>query len=56
MGCMLADGTLSGANVTCPCHGSVFNIKIGSVVKGPTKKPEPAYDTRVEGEQLLVNV
>ena len=56
MSCMLSDGTLKGGNVTCPCHGSIFDAKTGSVVKGPAKKPEPAYQTKIEGEQILVNV
>jgi nitrite reductase/ring-hydroxylating ferredoxin subunit len=56
MSCMLSDGTLEGGNVTCPCHGSVFDVKTGSVVKGPAKKPEPVYETKMEGERVLVNV
>jgi 3-phenylpropionate/trans-cinnamate dioxygenase ferredoxin subunit len=56
MGCMLADGTLNGANVTCSCHGSVFDVKTGNVVKGPARKPEPVYQTKLEGEQILVDV
>jgi nitrite reductase/ring-hydroxylating ferredoxin subunit len=27
MGCELSDGMLNGENVTCPCHGSVFNVR-----------------------------
>jgi nitrite reductase/ring-hydroxylating ferredoxin subunit len=53
---MLSDGTLKGGKVTCPCHGSIFDVKTGSVVKGPAKKPEPAYETKMEGERVLVNV
>lgn len=56
MSCMLADGTLKEANVTCPCHGSIFDIKTGNIVKGPAKKPEPAYQTKIEEEKILVNV
>jgi 3-phenylpropionate/trans-cinnamate dioxygenase ferredoxin subunit len=56
MGCMLSDGTLKGENIVCPCHGSTFDLKTGSVVKGPAKKPEPAYETKIESEQVLVNI
>jgi len=56
MSCVLSDGTLKGGNVTCPCHGSIFDAKTGSVVKGPAKKPEPAYQTKIEGEEILVDV
>jgi len=56
MGCMLSDGTLKEEKITCPCHGSTFDVKTGNVVNGPAKKPEPAYETKIEGEQVLVNV
>jgi nitrite reductase/ring-hydroxylating ferredoxin subunit len=56
MSCMLSDGTLRGENVTCTCHGSIFEIKTGNVVKGPAKKPEPVFQVKVEGDQILVNV
>ena len=55
-GCMLSDGTLKGGNVTCPCHGSVFDIRTGSVIRGPAKKPEPVFATKIEGEQVLAEV
>jgi nitrite reductase/ring-hydroxylating ferredoxin subunit len=56
MSCTLSDGTLKGGNVTCPCHGSTFDVTTGSVMKGPAKKPEPAYQTRIEGEHILADV
>jgi len=56
MGCMLSDGILKGENVTCPCHGSIFNVKNGSVVKGPAKKPVASYEVKVEGEKVFVKV
>jgi nitrite reductase/ring-hydroxylating ferredoxin subunit len=56
MGCMLSNGTLRGGNVTCPCHGSIFDVTTGSVMKGPAKKPEPTYQTKIEGEHILVDV
>jgi nitrite reductase/ring-hydroxylating ferredoxin subunit len=56
MSCLLSEGTLKGENVTCPCHGSVFNVKTGAVVKGPAKKSESIFQIKVEGDQVLVNV
>jgi nitrite reductase/ring-hydroxylating ferredoxin subunit len=56
MGCMLSDGTLEGEIVTCPCHGSRFHIKTGNAVGGAAKKPEPAFQVKMEGDQILVNV
>jgi 3-phenylpropionate/trans-cinnamate dioxygenase ferredoxin subunit len=55
-GCMLSDGTLRGENVTCSCHSSVFDVKTGNVVRGPAKKPELAFQVKIEGDQILVNV
>lgn len=43
MGCNLSGGILTGDSVECPCHGSVFNVKTGAVVRGPAGRPEPAY-------------
>jgi nitrite reductase/ring-hydroxylating ferredoxin subunit len=56
MSCMLSEGMLRGQNVTCSCHGSVFDLKTGNVVKGPAKKPEPVFQVKAEGEQILVNI
>ena len=56
MACMLSDGTLRGENVTCSCHGSIFEVKTGNVVKGPARKPEPVFQVKVEGDQILVDV
>jgi nitrite reductase/ring-hydroxylating ferredoxin subunit len=49
MGCKLSRGTLDGETVRCPCHGSVFNVKTGEVIKGPAKKPESRYDAVAKG-------
>jgi len=55
-GCLLSGGVLKAESVQCPCHGSVFEVKTGRVIKGPAKKPEPAFQVKVEGDQILVNV
>ena len=56
MGCRLSNGKLTGENIECSCHGSTYNVKSGSIVKGPAKVPEPAYQVKVEMGQILVNV
>lgn len=56
LSCLLSDGTLKGGNVTCPCHISIFNAKTGEVIRGPAKKPEPMFETKIEGEEILINV
>jgi len=55
-GCMLSDGKREGENIRCPCHRSVFDVKTGNVLKGPAKKPEPVFQVKVEGDQVLANV
>ena len=56
MGCMLSGGLLSGEVVECPCHGSRFDVKNGRLLKGPAKKPEPVFQVKVEGDEILVDV
>jgi len=56
MGRMLSDGVLKRENVQCPCHGSVFDVKTGKVVKGPATKSEFGYQVKVEEDQILINV
>jgi nitrite reductase/ring-hydroxylating ferredoxin subunit len=46
-GCSLAEGKLDGTTVICPCHGSVFDVRSGAVLKGPARKPVETYETRV---------
>ena len=56
MSCMLSDGSVKDGNVRCPCHGSIFDLKTGNVVKGPAKKPEPVFQLKVEGDQVFVDI
>jgi nitrite reductase/ring-hydroxylating ferredoxin subunit len=41
--------TFSGSvtSVTCPVHGSTFDLATGKVMRAPATTPEPAYDARV---------
>jgi nitrite reductase/ring-hydroxylating ferredoxin subunit len=40
--------------VTCPAHGSTFNLETGKVMRPPASKPEPVYDVKVEGGRVYV--
>src|ERR1700752_5278389 len=54
LGCPLAKGKLDGTTVTCPCHGSAFDITSGAVLRGPAQQPVRSRLVQVEGEDLLV--
>jgi len=53
-GCSLAQGQLDGTTVTCPCHGSRFDVTSGVVLRGPAREPVPSYAARVEGEDIQI--
>ena len=53
-GCSLANGELDGTTVTCPCHGSQFDVTSGAVLRGPAQRPVRSRLVQVEGENLLV--
>jgi nitrite reductase/ring-hydroxylating ferredoxin subunit len=50
----LADGDLYDGIVTCPWHGSEFNVETGEVETPPATDPEPVYEVRIEGDEIQV--
>ena len=46
----LNEGTLDGSTVTCPWHGSQFNVCTGAVLRSPATEPVKTYRVVVEGE------
>jgi nitrite reductase/ring-hydroxylating ferredoxin subunit len=46
----LSEGELEGCIVTCPWHGSQFNVMDGSVQEGPADEPLRTYRVEIEGE------
>jgi nitrite reductase/ring-hydroxylating ferredoxin subunit len=55
-GCSLANGDLEATIVTCPCHGSQFDVTTGDVVRGPAREPVRSYPVRLEDGALRVEV
>lgn len=54
-GCNLAlDGLLEDSTVSCMCHGSIFDLETGEAVGPPATESVPAYDVRIEGEEIQV--
>ena len=48
------DGTLDGYKVECPWHGSKFDVRTGEVKNPPASEPEPAYEVKVDGNNILI--
>ncbi|HLA98933.1 MAG TPA: Rieske 2Fe-2S domain-containing protein [Anaerolineales bacterium] len=46
----LSEGELQGDIITCPWHGSCFNVTDGSVACKPATKPLETYHVKIEGE------
>lgn len=40
--------------VTCPAHGSTFNLETGKVMRPPASKPVPVFDVKVEDGRVFV--
>jgi nitrite reductase/ring-hydroxylating ferredoxin subunit/uncharacterized membrane protein len=55
-GCSLADGELDGHVITCPCHGSQFDVRDGSIVRGPATVEQPAFDAREDDGRIEVRL
>lgn len=45
-GCPLSDGEVQDHEIICSCHGSRFDLRDGSVRRGPATAPQPVMDTR----------
>jgi Rieske Fe-S protein len=50
-GCIV--GSVFDGTINCPCHGSRYSIKNGSVVNGPATRPLAAIPIKVEGTSIV---
>jgi nitrite reductase/ring-hydroxylating ferredoxin subunit len=48
-------GPVSGMIVTCPWHGSEFDLRTGAVVRGPAAQPLKTYRVHVEVDGLTID-
>ena len=52
----LAEGEISGHEVTCPWHGARFDVRTGEVAGPPAQKSVASYSVRVTGTDVEVEV
>ena len=52
----LAEGELSGHEVTCPWHGATFDVRTGEVAGPPAQRGVARYGVRVTGTDVEVEV
>jgi nitrite reductase/ring-hydroxylating ferredoxin subunit/uncharacterized membrane protein len=45
-GCLLSEGKIDDHAVTCPCHGSRFDLRDGTLLQGPATASQPTFDVR----------
>ena len=55
-GGLLAEGEISGHEVTCPLHGATFDIQTGEVLGPPAQRAVARYGVRVTGTDIEVEV
>lgn len=52
----LAGGLMACGTVTCPWHGSQFEVESGRVVSGPAESSISVYATELRGNEVLVRL
>lgn len=52
----LCEGEINGTIATCPWHGSKFDVTTGQVQHPPAIKPIQTYKTRVNGENVEIEM
>lgn len=52
----LGEGEIEGTIVTCPWHGSKFDIITGEVKASPANKKLTTYKVKLTGKDILVEV
>jgi nitrite reductase/ring-hydroxylating ferredoxin subunit len=52
----LGEGEVEGTVVTCPWHGSKFDVATGQVVGPPARRPVATYPAKVEKGEVFVEM
>ena len=51
-----SDGSLRGALVKCPLHGSRFDVRTGRAMEEPAEVDLKTYAVHLDGEDILVDL
>ncbi len=46
-------GSIKDGTIICPCHGSMYSVKDGSVTGGPAPKSLSAIAVKVDGDEVV---
>ena len=52
----LIEGDLQGKIVTCPVHGSTFDVTTGEVLEDPAVEDLVTYAVRIDGDEIAIAV
>lgn len=52
----LSEGERDGLVVECFLHGARFDLRTGAVLCPPATQPVKSYSTRIEGDDVLVEI
>ncbi|MDT7792084.1 MAG: hypothetical protein QOD59_1520 [Mycobacterium sp.] len=55
-GCPLHLGQIDDLMLECSCHGSIFRLSDGGVVRGPATVPAPSYEVRCQDGKVEVRL
>lgn len=50
------EGFLEGATITCGCHGAQFDATTGQVLSLPATANLKTYKTKIQGEDLYIEI
>ncbi|MQG76589.1 MAG: Rieske (2Fe-2S) protein [SAR202 cluster bacterium] len=56
VGLTMEDAEIDDGEITCPFHGSCFELKTGVVTNGPAREALPVYEVKVDGDDVQVRI
>lgn len=55
-GCPLHLGQVNNLMLECSCHGSIFRLSDGGVIRGPATVPAPSYEVRCQDGKIQIRL